>query len=104
MSVTLKKAREILGLGEKATREEIKAAYRREAGLWHPDRAAEGAQAQYHARMQQVNAAYQIIVKFIEHYQYHLTDAEAPEDAQKWWSDRFCTGVWGPPPKKDTED
>jgi len=104
VSVTLKEAREILGLGEKSTREEIKAAYRREAILWHPDRAPSGAEAQYRARMQQINAAYQLIIKLIEGYRYHLVDAEAPEDAQKWWSDRFCTGVWGPPPKKDTED
>jgi len=104
VSVTLKEAREILGLGEKATRQEIKAAYRREAGLWHPDRAPSGAEAQYRARMQQINAAYQLIIKLIEGYRYHLVDAEAPEDYQTWWNARFYTGVWSPPPKKDTED
>jgi hypothetical protein len=54
--------------------------------------------------MQQINAAYQLITKLIEGYRYHLVDAEAPEDYQTWWNARFYTGVWSPPPKKDTED
>jgi preprotein translocase subunit Sec63 len=102
--MTLKEARELLDLELKATRQEIKAAYRRVARRWHPDHAPEGAEALYRARMQQINAAYQRIVQFIEAYRYELEDGAGPEDLQQWWADRFYTGVWGPPPPKDQDD
>jgi hypothetical protein len=53
--------------------------------------------------MQQINAAYQLIVQFIEDYRYDLVESAGLEDLQKWWADRFATGVWGPPPPKDPE-
>ncbi len=102
--MTLEEARELLNLDLKATRNEIKAAYRRAARLWHPDRASGGEEAHYRARMQQINAAYQRIVKFVEDYQYDLVETDGPEDLQKWWVNRFYTGVWGPPPPKDQDN
>jgi DnaJ-domain-containing protein 1 len=101
-AMTLEEARQELGLELKATRKEIRAAYRRAARRWHPDRAPEGQEADYRQRMQQVNAAYQLLVKFMEDYCYELTAANAPEDWQRWWQSRFYTGVWEPPPPKDT--
>jgi DnaJ-class molecular chaperone len=95
--MTLSEAREILGLGLKASRREIRAAYRRGARRWHPDRAPAGAEAQYRSRMQEINAAYQVVQKFLEEYRYDLVEAAGPEDFQKWWTSRFYTGVWGPP-------
>jgi DnaJ-class molecular chaperone len=102
--MTLKEAREILNLGLKATRKEVGAAYRREARRWHPDLAPAGAEADYQSRMQQINAAYQLIVQFIEDYRYDLVPSPGSEDLQQWWADRFATGVWGPPPPKEPED
>jgi DnaJ-class molecular chaperone len=102
--MTLTEARELLGLDLKATRQEIKAAYRRAAQRWHPDRAPDGDEAGYRDRMQRINAAYQVIVKFIEAYRYDLVESAAPEDLQEWWASRFYTGVWGPPPPKDPDD
>ena len=101
--MTLEEARELLSLGLKATKKEIKAAYRRAARRWHPDRAPAGAEAPCRARMQQINAAYHLIVQFIEDYRYDLVESAGPEDLQKWWADRFATGVWGPPPPKEPE-
>jgi DnaJ-class molecular chaperone len=95
--MTLEEAREILGLGLKASRREIRAAYRRGARRWHPDRAPAGAEGQYRSRMQEINAAYQVIQKFLEDYRYDLVEPAGPEDFQKWWTSRFYTGVWGPP-------
>ncbi|MFZ5447988.1 MAG: J domain-containing protein [Thermodesulfobacteriota bacterium] len=103
-TMPLEEARKVLNLDLKATRKEIKAAYRRAARLWHPDRAAPGEEALYRSRMQQINAAYQRIVQFIETYRYDLVEEASPEDLQKWWADRFYTGVWGPPPPKDQGD
>ncbi len=101
--MTLVEARELLDLEPKATKREIKTAYRRAARLWHPDRAPSGEEANYRSRMQQINAAYQRIVQFIEAYRYDLVESAGPEDLQKWWADRFYTGVWGPPPPKDQD-
>jgi hypothetical protein len=30
-------------------------------------------------------------------------ESAGPEDLQKWWADRFATGVWGPPPPKEPD-
>ena len=99
--MTLEEARELLGLDLHATRKEVRTAYRRAARRWHPDRAPAGDEANYRSRMQQINAAYQRLVQFIEDYRYELVESAGPEDLQKWWADRFYTGVWGPPPPKD---
>ena len=101
--MTLDEARTLLDLGLKATRKEIKAAYRRAARQWHPDRAPGGDEEKYRVRMQQINAAYQRLVQFIEAYRYDLVETAAEEDMQKWWQDRFYTGVWSPPPPKDQD-
>jgi DnaJ-class molecular chaperone len=102
-AMTLKEAREVLGLDRQATRREIRAAYRLAARRWHPDRAPAGAEAEYRTAMQRVNAAYQLLVKLMEDYRYDLVEPQSPEDLQKWWVDRFYTGVWEPP-KKPGED
>jgi DnaJ-class molecular chaperone len=102
--MSLEEARGLLRLDIKATKKEIKAAYRREARRWHPDAAPAGEEVVYRERMQQINAAYQRLVQFIEAYRYDLQEQAGPEDLQKWWADRFYTGVWEPPPRKDPED
>ena len=43
--MTLEEARDLLNLGLKATKKEVKAAYRRAARRWHPDLAPAGAEA-----------------------------------------------------------
>jgi len=101
--MTLEEARALLNLGLKATKKEVRAAYRRAARRWHPDRTSAGAEITCRARMQQINAAYQLIVQFIEDYRYDLVESAGPEDLQKWWAARFATGVWGPPPPKDED-
>ncbi len=98
--MTLKEAREILGLGLTATRQEITRAYRRAARRWHPDRAPADREEEYRGRMQQVNAAYQRLKEFLEAYRFRLEDTETGEDLGEWWRERFYTGVWGPPPGK----
>jgi preprotein translocase subunit Sec63 len=102
--MTLEEARELLRLATKATKKDIKAAFRREARRWHPDGAPAGEEAVYRARMQQVNAAYQRVVQFIEEYRYDLVESAGSEDLQQWWMNRFYTGVWSPPPPKDSDD
>ena len=98
--MTLEAACQILDLELQATRKEVRAAYRRVARRWHPDRAPAGEEENFRARMQQVNAAYQRIVQFIENYRYDLVERAGPDNLQQWWTDRFYTGVWGPPASK----
>jgi len=101
--MTLKEARDLLELGTSATRQEISRAYRRAARRWHPDRAPEDREEEYRARMQQVNAAYQRLKEFVENYRFPLEGTETTEDVEKWWRDRFYTGVWGRPPQEGRE-
>lgn len=103
--MTLKEARELLGLGQRASRKEIRSAYRRAARRWHPDRApSPQAEAEYRERMQQVNLAYQRIQQFIEDYRFELLEKPASEDLMNGWYNRFATGVWTPPPDADPEE
>jgi hypothetical protein len=98
--MTLKEAREILGLELEVTRQEITRAYRRAARRWHPDRAPAEREEEFRGRMQQVNAAYQRLREFLENYRFILEDTESGEDVEEWWQDRFYTGVWGRPPRE----
>ncbi len=101
--MTLKDAREILGLGVTATRQEITAAFRRAARRWHPDRAPQGSEAEYRARMQEINLAYAQVRRFLENYQYRLEEPEDQKDYDSWWYERFATGVWSKPPPNSSE-
>ena len=101
--MTLEEAKKLLGLGQQASRQEIRSAYRREARRWHPDRTSDSnAEAEYRQHMQQVNVAYQRILQFIEEYRFELVENSAPEDLMQWWRNRFATGVWSPPPSDDS--
>ena len=50
----------VLGVPRTATLEEIKAAYRREALKWHPDRHPEGEREAASAKFRAVSEAYQV--------------------------------------------
>lgn len=91
-------AREILGLGEIATKRQITAAYRRASRRWHPDVAPPGEEETFHTRMQEINTAYHYILKFLEGYRYRL--AEPPpghEDYEAWWQTHFGKNLWDAP-------
>jgi len=99
--MTLEEARKLLELGQRASHHEVRAAYRRAARRWHPDRAAAAQEEEYRRRMQQINTAYQLILQYIEGYRIELVERSAQEDLMKWWHNRFATGVWSPPPPAD---
>ncbi len=99
--MTLEEARQLLVLGQKASHHEVRAAYRRAARRWHPDRAPAAEEAEYRRRMQQLNAAYKRVLQFIERYRIELVERSDQEDLWQWWHNRFATGVWSPPPPAD---
>ncbi len=99
--MTLEEARQLLELGQRASHHEVRAAYRRAARRWHPDRAAAHQEAEYRRRMQQLNSAYQRLIKFIEGYRIELVEESSQDDLLKWWFNRFATGSSSPPPPGD---
>lgn len=54
----------ILGLAASATYEEVKRAKRKLLNKWHPDKAPEGSAENYNKKSQEINAAYDMIVKY----------------------------------------
>ena len=99
--MTLEGAYELLNLGLKTIRKEVRAAYRRAAAAVIRTGPRAGAGETCQARGQQINAAYQQIVQFIEDYLYDLVASTGPDDLRNWWANRFATGVWEHPrPRK----
>lgn len=88
-------AAQVLGLGERASLEEIKKAYRRLSKRHHPDLAAdpEGAGR----RMHELTEAYQVLSAYGGRYRLPLApgDDEILDD-EEWWMNRFGQDpLWG---------
>lgn len=82
-------------LGESATLSEIKKAYRRLSGEWHPDRCKEKEKKLCHEKMKQINRAYEVILKHIENYRYSFNEQEE-SGAESFWKKRFGGDpMWG---------
>ena len=62
----------LFGLGERATLKQIKARHRELARAHHPDRGAAGDAA----TMQQINAAYKILLAYCENYRFSFSEGE----------------------------
>lgn len=67
----LLKAQKILGLGERASLKEIKDRYRELAWQHHPDAAGAENQA-----MQELNAAYALLLSYVEAYRFSFAEEE----------------------------
>ncbi len=92
-------AKELLGLGDKATLAEIKRAYRRLSKKHHPDMAA-GQNAQdsdSKIPMHKLTAAYETLLAYCKGYKYPLIpDGSEPLEGEDWWMDRFGQDpLWG---------
>ncbi len=87
-SKEVRKARETLGLSRFATLREIKRAYREKCRLWHPDADPGNDTEEHKKRMQAINEAYDVLLRFCRNYRYCLDPREEPDD-ENWWMDRF---------------
>lgn len=88
-------ARDLLGLGERATIKEVKQAYRRLSKEHHPDTAGQGGAP---VAMHEITAAYQTVVRHCEQYPIPLSreESDEPLDGEEWWMDRFGQDpLWG---------
>jgi DnaJ-class molecular chaperone len=94
-------ARKILGLPERATRDDIKRCYRSLLQKWHPD-TCQGKKARCEEMTAKIVGAYETIMDYCNHYafcfskeevRHHLSQAE-------WWYERFGDDpLWGGPDK-----
>jgi len=65
------RARKILGLGEKAGKEEIKKRYRELIKKYHPDKTPES--QKYLEKVKSINWAYNIIISYCDEYKFSFS-------------------------------
>ena len=83
------KARELLGLADRATLAEIKRAYYKLSKQYHPDTAGED-YAEGEEMMYKLTESYDLLMRYCEDYRFPLTPGESDiYDAEDWWMDRF---------------
>lgn len=84
-------ARDELGLGSDASLYEIKQSYLRLAKKHHPDKNPASMQAVCEKRMQDINAAYELILQYTKNYRYSFDKESVEKNADffKWWFGRF---------------
>ncbi len=93
----IEEAKELFGLGERATLAEIKKVFRQLSKRYHPDLAGDSAGNQ--AKTQEITEAYQTLLAYCEAYEFPLVMAEVDleEDDEDWWMNRFGHDHhWGP--------
>lgn len=78
---------DLLGLLPTASPDEIRAAYRRRAAVWHPDRHPTEKKAEAVERMVHINAARDLLLDPRRRIQYHREH----EDALRW---KMAQAVW----------
>ena len=88
-------ARDLLDLGESATLEEIKKAYREKAKENHPDTTA--LEHQESIEMHALTEAYQTLLDYCTDYRFPLVmDEIDASDDEDWWMNRFGNDpLWG---------
>ena len=88
-------ARDLLGLGKKATLAQIKDAYRSMSKKHHPDLAKDDRKGEQ-VEMHDITKAYQVLLRFCEIYQFPLEMQKDSLEAEDWWLDRFGQDpLWG---------
>ncbi len=91
----IEEARDILGLDDRATLAEIKAAFRRQARSHHPDLTGS---REDHQRMRRINHAYRVLMDYCAGFSFPLKRGpeDRPMNDEEWWLDRFGTDpLWG---------
>jgi hypothetical protein len=86
------RARELLGLGDRASIQEIKIAYRRMCKQWHPDALDDDSSGV--GKIKDINAAYRLLLEYCESYRFSFSPEDVEIfDPEKWWYDRFGENI-----------
>jgi DnaJ-class molecular chaperone len=72
----ISQARELLGLGEAATLRQIKAAYKKVANRYHPDKCQDPDTAKCAEMMKKINEAYELIMEYCAQYSYSFSEED----------------------------
>jgi DnaJ-class molecular chaperone len=93
-------ARKTLGLGENATLEEIRSAYRSLVLKYHPDRCAEKDREEYAEIFKKITRAYETIMVYCASYKYSFKKQDVEkttkeEDMDKEHLKNFYDGWFG---------
>lgn len=94
---SLVNARTILGLGDSTTLADLKKRYRELVKKHHPDGQSESRQAGFHEVMTEINAAYELVLRYCETYRIPLTqDSDTLRTGEDdFWSRHFGEGdLW----------
>ena len=96
------RARRVLGLGERASLEEIKSAYRRMCKKWHPDALSDGPTRS--KKIQEINAAYRLLLDYCEKYPFSfLPESVESFDPEQWWYERFGENIRAQPEEEEDD-
>ncbi len=90
-------ARLLLGLPERASMAEIKAACRKLLNQWHPDK-CQGDPAECHEMTIKITAAYKVLMRYCSQYRYSFAPDELERhlSEHEWWTGRFGDDpLWG---------
>jgi len=81
------RARRLLGLTEKATRNEIRSAYMKACRLNHPDKKMDTEDSE--ERMSLINSAYRLLMEYSDNYRMSFLPNEDGMDDEDWWFYHF---------------
>lgn len=87
------RARRLLGLTEKASRSEIRQAYKKACRLCHPDRSE---QEDSQEKMAGINSAYRLLMDYSDGYRISFLPNEDGMNDGEWWFFHFGEDpIWG---------
>jgi len=87
------RARRLLRLTDKASRNEIREAYTRACQLCHPDRSGEEGSQE---KMAELNAAYRLLMEYSDGYRISFLPNEDGMNDSEWWFFHFGQDpIWG---------
>ena len=72
----IEEARQILGLGEEATRDEIRSAFRELSREYHPDRCRDGELPNCRQEFEKIVRAREILERYCENYRYSFREGD----------------------------
>jgi DnaJ-class molecular chaperone len=94
----LKAARKTLGLGEEATMDEIKTAFRSLIRRWHPDKAVGNADGLHKEKSCEIIEAYKTVADYCKAYKISFSREAVSRyrpHEESWWEQFGHDPMWG---------